>query len=75
MCDYFLRIRSDLEKHLTIKNWDKHFLRTFQDCYKKTTFLIIKSKKIFVSCRLHISKLDNNNNNNNNDNDNLGIKS
>ena len=74
MSDYFSRIRSDLEKHLTIKYWDKTFLRNFLRLLQKDDVSHYQVKKKFVSCSLHISKLDNNNNNNNNDK-NLGIKS
>ena len=69
MSDYFSRIRSDLEKHLTIKYWDKTFLRNFLRLLQKDD-VSHQVKKKFVSCSLHISKLNNNNNNKN-----LGIKS
>ena len=71
MSDYFSRIRSDLEKHLTIKNWDKTFLKNFSRLLQKDDVSHYQVKKKFVSCRLHISKLYTNNN----DNNNLGIKS
>ena len=60
MSDYFSRIRSGVEKHLTIKKEGKEL---FKIATKRRRFSLSSQKK-FVSCSLHISKLYNNNNKN-----------